>query len=431
MIIIDRELEKRYSEKRPINICIIGAGFMGKAIASQIIRSTRGIKVVAIGNRTLNGACAAWNFSGIDNYKIASGAILIQKHIENGNVVATDDPMSLCEVDSIDLIVEVTGSVEFGAQVALNAIFHGKDIVTMNAELDGTLGPIIQMKAKQSGLIYTLSDGDQPGVQMNLWRFVRSIGLSPLVCGNIKGLHDPYRTPETQLSYARKWGQNPSMVTSFADGTKISFEQCCVANATQMTIEMRGMRGGYFDGHVDDLCNCQRYNVDHLTKLGGVVDYVVGSHPSPGVFVLATHDNKKQRELLRLYKLGDGPLYSFYTPYHLCHFEIPNSIARVAIFRDPILEAIRPNVDVVTFAKRNLSAGCTLDGIGGFMNYGKCETYENSRKLSMLPIGLSEGCRLTRNVIKDEPVLYSDVELPKNSILGQLRKEQDLVWNKY
>ena len=74
-------------------------------------------------------------------------------------------------------------------------------------------------------MVYSASDGDQPGVQMNLYRFVQGLGVTPLVCGNIKGLQDTYRNPTTQEGFAERWGQNPYMVTSFADGTKISFEQ--------------------------------------------------------------------------------------------------------------------------------------------------------------------------------------------------------------
>src|SRR4029453_2846366 len=183
-----------------------------------------------------------------------------------------------------------------------------------------------------AGVVLTGCDGDQPGVQLNLFRFWRSIGLTPLVCGNVKGLQDEYRNPTTQKGFAEKWGQDPFMVTSFADGTKISFEQSIVANATDMTLaqcgmpgEERGMRGAAHAGHVDELTT--RYDVDELRALGGVVDYVVGSKPGPGVFVLATHDDPKQRHYLNLYKLGEGPLYSFYTPYHLCHFEVPLTVA--------------------------------------------------------------------------------------------------------
>jgi hypothetical protein len=146
------------------------------------------------------------------------------------------------------------------------------------------------------------------------------------------------------------------MVTSFADGTKISFEQAIVANATGMTVARRGMRGLTFDGHVDELTST--YDVGELEQLGGVVDYVVGSRPGPGVYVMATHDDPKQRHYLELYKLGTGPLYSFYTPYHLCHFEVPQTVARAVLFGDATLTPLGPpTVEVVTTAKRDLPAG--------------------------------------------------------------------------
>ena len=113
----------------------------------------------------------------------------------------------------------------------------------MDAELDGTVGAILKVYADKAGVVITNADGDQPGVEMNLFRFVKSIGVKPVLCGNIKGLQDPYRNPTTQEGFAKKWGQNPAMVTSFADGTKISFEQAIVANATGMTIGQRGMYG--------------------------------------------------------------------------------------------------------------------------------------------------------------------------------------------
>ena len=62
--------------------------------------------------------------------------------------------------------------------------------------------------------------------------------------GNIKGLQDPYRNPTTQKGFAEKWNQNPAMVTSFADGSKISFEQAIVANATGFKVQSRGMSRG-------------------------------------------------------------------------------------------------------------------------------------------------------------------------------------------
>ena len=41
---------------------------------------------------------------------------------------------------------------------------------------------------------------------MNLYRFVKGIGVRPVLCGNIKGLHDPYRNPTTQEGFAQQMG---------------------------------------------------------------------------------------------------------------------------------------------------------------------------------------------------------------------------------
>ena len=230
---------------------------------------------------------------------------------------------------------------------------------------------MLKLRADRAGVVYSASDGDQPGVQMNLYRFVSAVGVTPLMCGNIKGLHDPSRNPTTQQDFARRWGQNPHMVTSFADGTKISFEQATVANATGMTVARRGMLGYEHQGHVDELT--RRYDVDELRDLGGIVDYVVGAEPGPGVFVLGTHDDPKQRHYLNLYKLGEGPLYCFYTPYHLCHFEAPLSLARAVLFEDAVMApAGPPRVEVVATAKVDLSSGDKLDGMGGYLTYGLC-----------------------------------------------------------
>jgi len=294
----------------------------------------------------------------------------------------------------------------------------------MNAEVDATVGPELARRADAAGVVYTGCDGDQPGVQMNLVRFVRGLGLQPLVAGNIKGLQDPYRNPTTQEGFARRWGQDPHMVTSFADGTKISMEQAVVANATGMTVHRRGMLGRDHHEHVDTLVD--HYDVDELRALGGAVDYVVGAQPGPGVYVLGTHDDPKQRHYLELYKLGTGPLYSFYTPYHLCHFEVPNTIARAALLGDATIRplAARPSVEVVATGKTPLTAGTVLDGLGGYHTDGQAERADVTVTERLLPIGVAEGCTLVRDVPQDAVLTYDDVVLPEGRLVDRLRTEQ-------
>lgn len=427
MIIVDRALAAREEAGDPIRVGMVGAGFMARGIANQIINSVPGMRLAAIANRSGEAAGRAYAEAGVDNATAADTLVDLEEAVAHGRPAFTEDAMLLAEAAGIDVLIEVTGTVEHAAGVVLRAVGNRKHVVLMNAELDGTLGPILKTYADRAGVVLTAADGDQPGVEMNLYRFVRSIGLTPLLCGNIKGLQDPYRTPTTQESFARQWGQNPWMVTSFADGTKISFEQAIVANGTGMTVARRGMYGYAHPGHVDELTG--RYDVDELRDLGGIVDYVVGSKPSPGVFVFAAHDDPKQQHYLNLYKLGQGPLYSFYVPYHLCHFEVPLSAARAVLFDDAVLTPLGgPRVDVVATAKRALRNGEVLDGLGGYMTYGQCERSDVTEREELLPIGLAEGCRLTTQIDVDQVLTYADVELPPGRLADRLRNEQREVF---
>ena len=426
MIIIDTALAKRHEENNPVRVGLIGAGFMGRGIAYQIATAVPGMKLVAIYNRTLDKARKAYNDAGIDDVAVVTTAAELEDRISRGKYSITEDPFLLGKTENIDVLVEATGAVEFSARITFEAIRNKKHVVLMDAELDGTVGGILKVYADKAGVVLTNADGDQPGVEMNLYRYVKSIGLKPVLCGNIKGLQDPYRNPTTQEGFAKKWGQNPHMVTSFADGTKISFEQAIVANATGMTVGKRGMFGPTVPVGTQLADIVKHYPLEHLTSGPGIVDYVVGASPPAGVFVLATHDKPFQQHYLNLYKLGEGPLYLFYNPYHICHFEVPLTCARAVVFNDAACAPIGPpKVEVITIAKTDLKAGEKIDGIGGYHTYGQCETAEITAEEELLPIGLAEGCVLKRDIPKDQVITYNDVTVPEGRFSDQLRKEQN------
>jgi predicted homoserine dehydrogenase-like protein len=423
LIIVDTALAERAAQGRPIRVALVGAGFMGRGLTNQIVNSVPGMEVVAIAARRPEQGVRAYTEAGLDGVAQADDAAAVDRAIAAGTPVVTPDTTAVTRADLVDVVVDVTGAVELGAHVALDAFAYGKHLVLLNAEVDATVGPELARRADAAGVVYTGADGDQPGVQMNLVRFVRGIGLTPLVAGNIKGLQDPYRTPTTQAGFAAKWGQDPHMVTSFADGTKVSVEQAVVANAAGMTVHQRGMLGRDHREHIDTLT--ARYDVDELRAMGGAVDYVVGAQPGPGIYVFATHDDPRQRHYLNLYKLGEGPLYSFYTPYHLCHFEVPTTIARAALLGDATIRPIGPPmVEVVTIAKTDLPAGTVLDGLGGYHYYGEAERADVTDAERLLPVGVAEGCRLLRAVAKDEALTYDDVELPAGRLVDELRQVQ-------
>ncbi len=425
MIIVDQALENREREGNPIRVGMVGAGFMGRGIALQMLTAVPGMRLVAIANRHLDGAQRAYAEAGADAVERVDTVDALGQAIDGGRYAVTEDALLLCRAPAIDAVIEVTGTVEFGARVTLTAIEHGKHVILMNAELDGTVGPMLKVYADKADVVFTNADGDQPGVIMNLYRFVKGIGVKPVLCGNIKGLHDPYRNPATQQEFARKWGQNPQMVTAFADGSKISFEQAIVANATGMKVAKLGMYGPTVEAGTAIEEVAELFPLEALLDGSGIVDYVVGASPNPGVFVLGAHDHPRQQHYLNLYKLGTGPLYCFYTPYHLCHFEAPTTVARAVLFGDAAIAPLGPFVDVVATAKVDLQAGQVLDGIGCYMTYGQCENADIVAAERLLPIGLAEGCVLKRDVRKDELLTYEVVDVPEGRLSDRLRAEQD------
>jgi predicted homoserine dehydrogenase-like protein len=423
MILVDEALKQREHSSSPIRVGLIGAGFMAQGLTNQITNSVPGMEISAIFNRTSERAAQVYEYSGRPGAVEAGDQAAMEDGILAGRPVVTEDAYLIARSENIDVLVDVTGSVEFGARVVLEAFEHVKDVVLMNAELDGTIGPVLRKYAARTGRLLSACDGDEPGVQMDLVRWVVGLGLIPRVVGNIKGLQDPYRNPTTQQGFAEQWGQNPAMVTSFADGTKISFEQSIVANAMGFGVKSRGMSRG-LEYHGDIMSIGQLYDIDELRELGGIVDYVVGT-PHTKVYVLAEHPDPKQQHYLKLYKMGDGPLYPFFTPYHLVHFEVHNSIARVVLFRDEVAPPIGgPSVEVCAVAKRDLVAGEVLDDYGMYMTYGEAVNADEMSAERYLPEGLVEGCRLVNDVAKDQVLRYSDVVLPEGRIADRLRAEQ-------
>lgn len=420
MIILDSALEERERAGKPIRVGLVGAGYMGRGIVLSMT-AMPGLRVAAIANRTLDHARRAFLEAGLRPVTVVDTPARVEDAVARGLPAVTDQPMALCAAGNLDAIVDATGEIEVGAHVALAAFAHGKHLILMNAELDATLGPILKVYADRAGVVLTYTDGDEPGVAMNLYRFVKTIGYRPVLMGQIKGFLDRYRNPDTQREFAARHRQKPAMVAAFADGSKLSLEATIMANATGFTVARRGMVG--------PRCTHVRGILEHFTPeqfaQGGFVDYVLGAEPGTGAFVVGYNDHPTHREYMRYFKMGEGPLYVFYTPYHLPHLQLPLSVARAVLFRDATLAPLgAPVCDTFAVAKRDLRAGETLDGMGGFTCYGLIDTYEISRSANLLPMALSQGCRLKKDISRDQPITYDDVELPPGRLCDKLRAEQ-------
>ncbi len=422
MIIVDTALDAREREGRPVRVAIVGLGYMGRAIARQLLRPVPGMRLAAVFNRTPAEAERTFREAGHDAPQRCASAAQLGQALAAGRAAAVDDPMLLTHADGLDVILEATGEVEFGASIALSALEHGKHVVLMNAELNATVGPILKTYADRSGVVLTDTDGDEPGVAMNLVRFARTIGYEPVCAGNLKGMIDPYRTPETQREFAERNNQKPIMITSFADGTKLSMEATILANAAGFGVARRGMLG-HRCAHVKD--TLKLFTPEQFAN-GGLVDYLLGADPHTGAFVLGYNENPIDRQYMGYFKMGDGPLYCFYTPYHLPHLQILTTVARAALFGDPtVTPRGRPHCEVIAMAKRDLAAGETLDGIGGFCCYGTIENADVAHGGRHLPMGLTDACRVRRALPKDHALTYDDVDLPEGRLVDRLRREQD------
>jgi predicted homoserine dehydrogenase-like protein len=382
------------------------------------------MRVAAICNRTLSNAIGVYRNADLgDKVTIARSVRELDACIHRRDAAVLQDVQELAHSELIDVVVDATGALEYGSNLALAAISGRKHLVSLNAELEATVGPILKVLAERNGVLISAADGDQPAVQMRLHAFAQAVGLVPRVLGNIKGFHDVRRNPSTQRAYAEQWGQRAEMVTSFADGTKVNFEQCVVANATGFSAREPGMRGRSFAGHVGELAT--EYNLDEVRSTAGIVDFVVGASPAPGVFCLAEITDVGQSEYLRLFKLGPGPLYTLYTPYHLCHLEVPTTIAGVVGFGDVVANALGPpTVEVCAVAKTYIPAGAVLDGCGGYLTYGKMMNAADFVRRGLLPMGVAEGCTVRSGLPSDHLLTYEDVDVPAGRTVDVLRARQ-------
>jgi predicted homoserine dehydrogenase-like protein len=421
MSVVLRALEERAAAGRPVRGGLIGAGFAGRGFAARVIRRTAGMRIVAVSNRTIEAAERTYRDAGIDDVECVSSAAALEAAITAGRPAITDDPTLLTDSPSIDVIVEATGEVEFGAGNALRTIAAGKDLVLINAELDSTVGPLLKVKADAAGVVVTDMAGDQPAVLMDLIDETRLLGFRPLLAGNVKSLLDHRRTPETQRAFAEAVGQRPKMITSFADGTKIAAEMAVVANATGFGVAARGMLGPRAE-RVEEAPS--KFDLDALMERP-IVDYILGAEPSFGVFVLGYEEDPLTRHYMKFYKMGEGPVYTFYRPFHLGPLETIQSVARAVLLRDPAIEPLgAPVTEVIAQAKRDLRAGETLDGIGGFTVYGMLENCATAREERLVPMGLTDGAVLLRDVPIDAALTFDDIRLPDGTLAAALWAEQ-------
>jgi predicted homoserine dehydrogenase-like protein len=405
-----------------VRTAVIGAGFMGKGLVYQLSKMP-GMRPSLVVNRSPEKGVAAYVEAGYrreqvlvsDDPKALAAAVM-----EKRPAVTAESEIA-GEVATLDVVIEATGAVELGAREALACIANKKHFISLNAETDGTLGCLLKKKADEAGVVYSNADGDQPGVIMRMIEYCRGCGFDVLAAVNCKGFMNIDATPDSIREWAVKQNTSPRMTCAFTDGTKMNIEQNVVCNATGLIPAKRGMIGVKTD---------QRNAVRDFEATGalgggpGIVDYTLGGDFGGGIFIIARgQDPNFCAPYLKYLKMGEGPNYMFFRPYHLCHVETPLSAAEAVVYGEATIAPMgRPVAQTITIAKRDLKAGETLDGIGGFNQYGEVEVADKARGL--LPIGLAENVRLQRDVRRGEAIPEDAVELNESSLLVKLWREQ-------
>jgi predicted homoserine dehydrogenase-like protein len=403
-----------------VEIVVVGTGFIGRGILHRLER-TPAMRAALVVSRNTENALLALKAAGQDPDKvvISNDPAELASAISSAIPALTSSAEVISALDGIDLVVEATGALDYGASVVLGAIDSGKHVVSMNAELDATIGWLIHESARRRGVCYTISDGDQPGVMLRHLNFVSGMGFEISAAVNCKRNLDVHQNPEASRGYANRDSTSLTMTTAFGDGTKMQIENAVVANASGLVPDKRGMHG------VETTLARAAQDIMAVLSRRGVVEFTLGGDFGGGIGIIGHADDPEMvQPYMRYSKMGEGPDYFFFRPYHLLHFELPITIAEVILDGRGLGEPIeKPVAEVVAIAKRDLDAGEPLDGIGGFTCYGHIDTVGGAKGL--LPIGLSEHARVKRSVRQDEPIAMDDVELDESAEIVKLRGIQD------
>ena len=386
-------------------IAVVGAGYVGTGVIHSIAQSP-GMRPAIIANRNIERAVAAFTQLGIDESDIlrSEDANALADAITAGRPAITTHASVVADLP-VGVVVEATGALNYGTETTLGMLDAGKHVVTFNAECDSLLGWHFHERARANGVVYTIADGDQPGVLFRLGQEVEAMGFSVSAFLNCKRHLNVHQNPETGAGYAARDTTSSHMTTAFGDGTKMQVEQAVVANATGTIPDKRGMHG------IESTVATASVDIPATLSGPGRVDFTLGGDFGAGVGIVAIHPNHDLHEqAMRFYKMGPGPEYFFFRPYHLVHLEIPLTLAELILDNEPLATVDAPHVaEVIAIAKKDLAANEELDCIGGFSAYGHIDTAANAA--GYLPVGLVEYAQMSQPVAQDSPIPLDSVRL--------------------
>lgn len=434
------KLQARAAQSNPIRIGVIGAGKFASMYLAQLPK-TPGIHLVGIAdlspdNAKRNLARVGWE---PDQYAATS----LDEALKHGNTWVGDDWQALVRYPGIDIIVEATGSPIAAVDHCLAGFDHRKHVVNVTVEADALCGPMLGLRAKQAGVIYSLAYGDQPALVCDLVDWARAAGFGVVAAGRgHKWLpHFAQSTPETVWGHygltpeeASRGGLNPKMFNSFLDGSKPAIESTAICNATGLVAPSNGLT--YPPASVDDIpfvCRPiaeggvleQKGQVEVVSSLerdGRVIPYDIRF----GVFVVFEGDTEYIRNCFSEYMVRTDPSGRYaclYKRWHLIGLEVGISVASVGVRGESTGSPICLNADVVATAKRDLAPGERLDGEGGYTVVGSLFQASRSKQLNALPLGLAHDLKVIRPVKAGQHLSWDDVQANTSLAAYRLRDQ--------
>lgn len=417
----------RKVNNNPIKVGLVGCGEMGTDLLCRIALMD-GIKITHIVTRNLERVFEAGKicFNDKNFAQECNNLSSVYRAIEIGKVAASTDLKLLLENEQIDIVVDATGHPNAGAEIGYKVLTNGKHLVTMNLEADAAIGIILNIEAKNNNLIYSLGAGDEPSACMELINFISSMGHEIVAAG--KGKNNPLiidATPDKFEEEAHKRNMNPRMLVEFIDGSKTMVEMAAISNATGLKLDIDGMHGT--NTSLEDLNKVFiPKNAGGILNKNGIVDYTIGKNVAPGVFAIAYMPQPRIRERMSDLKLGDGPYYTFYRPYHLTAMEVPLTCARIVLTGQADMQPLnRMITEVCAVAKKDLNPGDKLDFIGLYTYRAYSMDANKARAKKAIACGLLEGAIVTKSIKKGELFTEHNSQINSSLFIAKLRASQD------
>lgn len=401
-------IERLKALDRPIRTGLVGVGKMGEGVFYQLWRHTPNIECNVIADLNVDKVVAFLESLGCP-FRVVESASAAEDAAAEGEVAVCADGMIIAEMQSVDVFIEASSAIEAAARHSLRAIENGKHLVLMNSEIDMVYGPAFMEAARRQGKVFTSCDGDQYTCIKRIIDDLELWGVEVVQAGNMKGFLDRRSDPTKVKGPADERKLDYKMCAAMADGTKMNIEMALLGNALNMRTDKPGMDGPRCK-RVEDVMGL--FDWDHLrTQAKPALDYVIGAEPGGGVYVVGYVDHPYQRDMLKYYKMGDGPYYLFYRPYHLCHLEVARCIGEAVLDGWPLFQPTYGfQTNVIAYAKKPLTAGEELDGLGGYATYGLIENVGEGEEEG-LPACLAHHVKLNRDIAVDERIRMADVDI--------------------